>query len=105
MRLALVQSVPMNKYQSAEEAGRIWRSTVAEIPALKKRLRAEVEAKIELETTERRQAAARAIQYALNHGVTKTILRPLTTKDHRNFEEYVALGEKLEAEEGEWEPK
>lgn len=90
----------MNKEQSIQEAGRVWRKTVAELPELKRRIRAEAEAEIERETERRRTEAARAIHYALDHGATKTALRAVTTKDHHGFESYVTLGEELAAKEG-----
>ena len=104
MRLALVRSVPMNKEQSIREAGRIWANTVAELPELKKRIRAAAEAEIERETELRRAEAARAIKYARDRGATKVALRGVTTKDHHDFESYIALGAELAEKEGEWEP-
>lgn len=104
MRLALVESVPMNKEQSINEAGRIWNNTVGELNELKKRIRADAEAEIERETATRRAQAARAIKYARDRGATKTALRAVTTSDHYGFEEYVILGEELAKVEGDWEP-
>jgi hypothetical protein len=85
----------MNKDQSIEEAGRVWRNAITPIPELKKRIRQEAEATIESEIARRREVAARAIHYALDHGATKTALRKVTTKDHYGFEEYVDLGVEL----------
>lgn len=101
--MSTVGSITMNKDQSIEEAGRVWRNTVTEIPAIRMRLRAEMEARFEAEvealTKIRREAAARAIHYAIDHGATKTALRQVTTKDHWDFEGYVALGNELAAKE------
>jgi hypothetical protein len=90
----------MNKEQSIQEAGRVWHSTVAEIPALKRRIRAEAEAEIKREVKERREAAAIAIHYARDRGATKVSLRHVTTRDHNSFEEYVALGNELARDAG-----
>lgn len=98
-----VESLAMNTEQAIEEAGRVWRSTVGELNEVKKRIRAEAEAQIEAETKERREAAARAIHYALDHGASKVKLRQVTTKDHWDFESYVTLGTELAREEGETE--
>jgi hypothetical protein len=85
----------MDKEQAIREAGRIWRRSVAEIPELKRRIRAEAEAEIEREVERRKAEAAQAIHYARDRGATKASLRAQTTKDHYDFEEYVALGEEL----------
>jgi hypothetical protein len=85
----------LNKLTAIEEAGRVWRENIVPLPDLKKRIRAEAEARIELEVESRRAAAARAIQAARDAGATKTSLREVTTKDHWDFEGYVALGEEL----------
>jgi len=90
--MAPVESLLVEKDEAIERAGKIWDETVAEIPALKKRLRAEVEVQIEAEVAARRARAALAIDEALNSGATKTALRQVTTKSHNDFEEYVALG-------------
>ncbi|MBG6106604.1 hypothetical protein [Frigoribacterium sp. CG_9.8] len=91
--------VGMNTHQAIEEAGRVWRSTITPIPEVKKRIRREAEEKIEREIAERREVAARAINYAIDHGATKVALRKVTTKDHYGFEEYVSLGAELAREE------
>ncbi len=66
-------------------------------------MRAEAEARLEAEIEAmeppRREAAARAIHYALDHGATKTALRKVTTSDPYGFEGYVDLGKKLALEE------
>jgi N-acetylmuramic acid 6-phosphate (MurNAc-6-P) etherase len=95
----------MNKEQAILEAGRVWQANMADVNALKKRIRAEAEAQIEREVKARREAAARAIRFAFDQGATKTALRSVTTKDHWDFESYLELGEELahaggEAEEG-----
>lgn len=89
----------MNTEQSIQEAGRIWRKTVGDVFAMKKRVRAEAEAQIEHEVEVRRIEAARVIHYALDHGATKTALRKMTTKDHWDFESYVDFGNELAAKE------
>lgn len=89
----------MSTEQSIADAGRVWSKTVGDIPALKKRIRARAEARIEELVAERRAEAAKAIHCALCHGATKTALREVTTKDHRGFEEYVELGEELARDE------
>jgi len=93
--IAAIACVDMNTQQSIEEAGRVWSRTVAEIPALKKRIRAEAEARIDAEINGQRSAAARAIHYALDHGATKRALHKVTTTDHWDFESYVDLGRAL----------
>lgn len=94
----------MNKDQSIEEAGRIWRNNITDIPAIRKQIREEAEARVEAEIaaleTVRRTAAARAIHYALDHGATKTALRKVTTMDFWDFKVYVDLGEELARKEG-----
>jgi len=98
---AQVPSVLVNKEQSIQEARRVWENRVADIPALKKRIRARAEAAIEREIELRRAEVARAINTARDLGATKTALREVTTKGHNDFESYVALGERLAREEGE----
>lgn len=97
---APIASGTMDKQTAIEDAGRVWRNTVAEIPDLKKRIRAEAEARIEAETLARKKEAARAIHAARDAGATKAALRQVTTKDHWNFEGYIDLGERLAAEDG-----
>ncbi|WP_025157241.1 hypothetical protein [Leifsonia aquatica] len=88
----------MDKEQAIDEAGRVWRNSVAELPALKKRIRAEAEARIAEETEARRKEAAIAIQFALDAGASKAALRRVTTKDYRDFEGYVELAQQVTAE-------
>jgi F0F1-type ATP synthase membrane subunit b/b' len=95
----------MDKEQAIREAGRIWNKSVAELPELKKRIRAEAEAQIDREVEQRRAAAARAVKYARDRGATKVALREVTTKDHRDFESYVKLGDELARLEGDWVPE
>ncbi|WP_349899823.1 hypothetical protein [Parafrigoribacterium soli] len=85
----------MNTLDAIEEAGRVWRNSVAKVPALKKDIRAEAEARIEREIESRRVEAARAIDFALDHGATKRALQQVTTRDHDGFEGYVTLGDEL----------
>jgi hypothetical protein len=85
----------LNKLEAIEEAGRVWRHNIAPIPDLKRRIRAEAEAEIEREVERRRAAAARAIQAARDAGASKVSLREVTTKNHYDFEAYVAFGEEL----------
>lgn len=101
MRLATLSSVSMDKEQAIQEAGRVWNIQIAPINDLKKRIRAEAEAQIEREVKARREAAARAIAFAHDQGASKASLRKVTTKDHWDFEGYLALGHELSASEGE----
>lgn len=103
MPKGLVQSRSMNKDQSIQEAGRVWRNTVGDLGALKRRIRAEAEAQIELEVEKRRATAARAIHFAWEQGATRAALRQVTTKDHHGFAAYLALGEELAREGSEKE--
>lgn len=94
-------SVRTSKDRAIQEAGRVWRANMADINELKRRIRAEAEAQIEREVRARREAAARAIHDARDVGATKTALREVTTKDHYDFESYVALGAQLAREDAE----
>jgi hypothetical protein len=91
----MLLSVSMDAKRSTDMAGLVWSSTMAELPALKRAIRAEAEAKIEAEAKECREVAARAIHDALKAGASKASLRKVTTKDHWGFEAYVDLGEEL----------
>lgn len=99
MTLATVESLTMDKQQAIDEAARVWRNSVGELQALKKRIRAEAEARIAEETETRRREAAVAIQFALDMGASKTALRAVTTKNHYDFEGYVELAQHVTAEE------
>jgi hypothetical protein len=89
----------MNKEQAVSEAGRVWRTNIAPINDLRKRIRAEAEAQIEAEVKRRKEVAARAIGEALEAGASKASLRKVTTSDHWGFEEYVVLVQQLAAGE------
>lgn len=93
--MASVASMLMDKEQAVSEAGQVWLATVAQIPAIKAKVREEAEALIETETKRRREAAAKAIYAAREAGATKVSLREVTTKDHWDFEDYLKLGEEL----------
>ncbi|MET3770373.1 hypothetical protein ABIB15_003085 [Marisediminicola sp. UYEF4] len=89
----------MNTLQAIQEAGRVWRENITDIPAIRRKLRAEAEAKIEADVAElvetRRVAAAKAIHYAIDHGATKTALRKVAlVKFLRQFDwfSYAATG-------------
>ena len=95
MTLTEGPSINMDKMQALVEAGRVWQATVAEIPALKKRIREEAEELIEREVARRQKEAAKAIQVARDAGASKASIREMTTKAHWDFEGYIALGEAL----------
>lgn len=90
-----VPSVTMDKDQAINEAGRVFRTSMGTLNEVKRRIRAEAEARVEFETKTRREAAARAIHYAWEQGATKAALREVTTKDHHGFQAYLDLGIEL----------
>lgn len=82
----------MNKTEAIAEVERIWTENIPGLAEMRRRVRAEAEARIEAETQRRRELAARAIHYALDRGASKTALRKITTSDHWGFAGYVDLG-------------
>jgi hypothetical protein len=89
----------MNTKQALEYAEMVWRENVTPLVSERKKIREEAIARAEAEIAvlneERWETAARAIHFALDHGVTKLAVRRATTMDFHRFEEYVALGAQL----------
>ncbi|MBC7594930.1 MAG: hypothetical protein H7288_13500 [Kineosporiaceae bacterium] len=89
----------MNTKQAIEATQQVWKENMSELTALKRDIRKaaldDMESELAEITRVRREAAARAIYYAIDHGATKTALRKVTTSDHWNFESFVDLGIEL----------
>lgn len=92
----------MNTKESMTQAAKVWRENISPIREMRKQAKieaaaagAEIEARLEAEIAVRKEAAARAIHYSLEHGASKSALRRITTSDHYGFEGYVDLGAEL----------
>ena len=72
-------------------AGDEWVRHKAFLLGLEARIRAEVEAAMEVERHESEMKVSAALQVAVNGGATRNALKAVTTKDHTSFHHYLSL--------------